>query len=190
MLCWIALLLLPMPAEDWPQFRGQNGSGISTSTKVPNQFGPAKNVVWKTALPFGHSSPVISGDRIFLTGAEGGSRADAGREKVVDAGGRLFTFALDRVTGKILWRKEGPRPRLERYQPTNSSASPSPATDGENVYVFFGDYGLLAYTRDGKESFIVYDEVRRGYVGGAFKIGHEKKRYERNENLEYVSEML
>src|SRR5579862_3055710 len=138
-------------AGDWSQFRGPNGSGVGDAAHLPSQFGPNKNVVWKTAIPFGHSSPVIAGDLIFLTGAEGGALADAGREKVVDQGGRLFTFAVSRVTGKIVWKREVPRPRLERYQPTNSPASPSPVTDGRNVYVFFGDFGLLAYTKDGAE---------------------------------------
>src|ERR1044072_5233147 len=79
-------------AEDWPQFRGPNASGISDAKKLPVEFGPEKNVVWKTQLPPGHSSPVIFGDRIFLTGAEGGHRADAGRSKVVDQGGTLYTI--------------------------------------------------------------------------------------------------
>ncbi len=136
---------------DWSQFRGPNGSGVGDAVQLPSEFGPNKNVVWKTPVPFGHSSPVIGGDLIFLTGAEGGSRSDAGREKVVDQGGKLFTLAIERRTGKIVWRREAPRLRLERYQPTNSPASPSPVTDGENVYVFFGDYGLLSYTKDGVE---------------------------------------
>jgi len=95
--------------------------------------------------------PVIGGELIFLTGAEGGSRVDAGLEKVVDRGGKLYTLAISRATGKIVWKREAPRPRLERYQPTNSPASPTPVTDGENVYVFFGDFGLLAYSRNGDE---------------------------------------
>ena len=102
-------------------------------------------------LPAGHSSPVISGDRIFLTGAEGGKRAEAGRQKIVDEGGALYTICLDRRTGKILWKREVHAPRLERYQPTNSPASPSPVTDGKSVYVFFGDFGLVSYSVDGTE---------------------------------------
>src|SRR4051812_15077017 len=97
-------------SADWMQFRGPNGSGIADATGLPSEFGPEKNVIWKTAIPFGFSSPVIAGDRIFLTGAEGGSRADAGRDKVVDQGGKLYTLALSRTTGKVLWRKEAPRP--------------------------------------------------------------------------------
>src|SRR5258708_21916616 len=154
MLCRVLVVTVPVTtsfASDWSQSRGPNGSGVGDAVHLPAQFGPDKNVVWKTPVPFGHSSPVIGGELIFITGAEGGARADAGREKVVDQGGKLYTLAIQRATGKILWRREVPRPRLERYQPTNSPASPTPVTDGENVYVFFGDFGLLCYTKDGVE---------------------------------------
>src|SRR5262245_45466694 len=96
-------------AADWMQFRGPNGSGVGEATQLPWQFGPEKNVVWKTATPWGYSSPVVAGDLIFITGAEGGSREDAGREKVIDKGGRLYTLALNRINGKIVWRREAPR---------------------------------------------------------------------------------
>jgi outer membrane protein assembly factor BamB len=146
------LLAVSCPAGDWPMFRGVNGSGVADVAGVPTEFGPAKNVLWKTPLPFGYSSPVIVGDLIFLTGAEGGRREDAGRaDKVVDKGGKLFTLCLDRKTGKVLWRREAPRPRVEMYQHTNSPASPSAASDGENLFVFFGDFGLLSYGKDGNE---------------------------------------
>jgi outer membrane protein assembly factor BamB len=155
---WAALALIAAGicgAADWPQFRGPNASGVADATKLPVEFGPEKNVVWKTRLPSGHSSPVIWGDRIYLTGAEGGQRTDAGRQKVVDEGGALYTICIDRRTGKLLWKREVTRPRLERYQPTNSPASPSPVTDGRNVYVFFGDFGLVAYSIDGVEKWRV-----------------------------------
>ncbi len=147
----LVLLLNALPAADWSQFRGSNGTGVGDATALPSAIGPTQNVAWKAELPPGHSSPIVSGNLIFLTAAEGGSRVDAGRQKVVDEGGRLITIALDRATGKVLWRQPAPRPRLERYQPTNSPASPTPASDGENVYVFFGDYGLISYTHSGKE---------------------------------------
>ena len=57
-------------AEDWPQFRGPNGTGVSASTGLPDEFGPGKNVIWKTALPPGHSSPVLTRNRIFVTAYE------------------------------------------------------------------------------------------------------------------------
>ena len=123
-------------AADWPQFRGPNGTGISDDSPLPTEFSPQKNVVWKTAVPPGHSSPVLTETRIFLTAAE--------NEK-------LLTLCLDRASGKIIWRREAPRPRKEEFQPTNSPASPSPLTDGQNVYVFFGDFGLISYTAEGTE---------------------------------------
>src|SRR5579859_3826214 len=129
-------------AADWPQFRGPNGSGVGQAARLPAEFGPQKNVVWKTSIPFGHSSPVISGDLIFLTGVEDGVRAGAGtdKDKWVDKG-KLFTFAVDRRTGKIVWKHEAPRPRIDQYQTNNSPATPSAVTDGVNVYVFFQDFG-------------------------------------------------
>ena len=82
---------------------------------------------------------------------EGGTRAELSVGKMVDKGGKLYTICLNRNTGVILWKKEVPRPRLEQYQPTNSPASPTPVTDGKSVYVFFGDFGLIAYDFAGNE---------------------------------------
>jgi outer membrane protein assembly factor BamB len=123
-------------AGDWPTFRGHNSSGVAPDTNLPLEFGPEKNVIWKTELPPGHSSPIVVGNRIYLTGFE---------EK------KIFTFALDRASGRILWRREAPRPREEELHKTNSPTSPSAASDGRNVYVFFTDYGLLSYGPDGNE---------------------------------------
>jgi outer membrane protein assembly factor BamB len=150
---WVLFSLLAAAglASDWPQFRGPAGSGVGQAQRLPVEFGPRKNVAWRTELPAGHSSPVIWGNRIFLTAADPGARKDAGLGKIIEEGGKLYTICIDRVSGKILWKREAPRPRLERYQPTNSPASPSAVTDGKFVYVFFGDYGLLAYDLDGGE---------------------------------------
>lgn len=123
-------------AEDWLQFRGPNGSGVSENRNLPVKFGPNENVVWKTPLPPGHSSPVIAGDHIFLTAFEGG---------------KLFTFCLNRANGKILWRRESPRPREQELHKSNTPASPSPVSDGKNVYVFFTDFGAISYGPDGNE---------------------------------------
>jgi outer membrane protein assembly factor BamB len=135
-LLWLTVLSCRLYAEDWPQFRGLNGAGTSNSTNLPVRFSPRENVLWETAVLPGHSSPVLSGHRIFLTGFEDR---------------KLLTLCLDRASGKIIWRKEAPRDRFESYQPTNSPASPTAVTDGERVYVFFGDYGLVAYGVEGQE---------------------------------------
>ena len=122
--------------EEWSQFRGPNGTGVSATTGLPETFGPAKNVLWKTALPPGHSSPVLTNNRIFVTAHD--------KDK-------LFVICLDRATGKILWQKEVPRMRAGRLQNVNGPASPSPVTDGSNVYVFFQDFGMVSFDANGKE---------------------------------------
>src|SRR5580698_6345766 len=129
------LLSIALQGADWTQFRGPNGSGVSPSKNIPERF-DSRYLLWKTPLPPGHSSPVFNDRHIFLTAYE---------DKT------LLTIALDRDTGQILWRRPAPRNREESFQPTNSPASPSPATDGTNVYVFFGDFGLLSYGPDGNE---------------------------------------
>ena len=132
----IALPLTSAASDEWSQFRGPNGSGVSETKGLPTEFGPTKNVVWKTELPAGHSSPVLTSDRIFVTAHT--------KEK-------LFVICLDRKTGKILWQREAPRAQEGRLQNVNGPASPSPVTDGTNVYVFFQDFGMISYDRAGKE---------------------------------------
>jgi len=127
-------------AENWTRFRGPNGLGVSDATNLPVDFGPAKNVKWKTDLPNGHSSPVLTNSHIFLTAHS--AEKDAYK---------LFVLALDRKTGKQLWQHEVPRVQPGRRENVNGPASPSPVTDGTNVYAFFQDFGLISYTADGKE---------------------------------------
>jgi len=138
-------------AEDWPQFRGPNGSGVSTSTNLPVEFGPQKNVIWKAELPPGHSSPVLTRDRIFLTAH---TKGDAkGKQQTANSKDdyKLLVICLDRQTGKQLWQREVPRVLSGRLQLVNGPASPSPVTDGSNVYVFFQEFGLISYSATGKE---------------------------------------
>ncbi|MBS1807244.1 MAG: PQQ-binding-like beta-propeller repeat protein [Acidobacteria bacterium] len=130
--------------DDWSRFRGPNGAGVSSATGLPTEFGPDKNVVWKTPLPPGHSSPVLTRDRIFVTAHTPTTKKDKFTYK-------LFVIALDRKTGKILWQREVPRPNQVRLENVNGPASPSPVTDGTNVYAFFQDFGLIAFDAAGKE---------------------------------------
>ena len=95
----LAAAAYPLAGGDWSRFRGPNGTGVAETSGLPAEFGPDKNVVWKTALPMGKSSPALTGDRIFLTAYED--------EK-------LFTICLDRESGKILWRRVAPSRRLEK----------------------------------------------------------------------------
>ena len=139
--CLSILFALPTSAsEEWTQFRGPNGTGVSNTTGLPQEFGPTKNVVWKTELPPGHSSPVLTRNRIFVTA----------HTKEKDSY-KLLIIALDRQTGKILWQSEVPRTIQGRLQNVNGPASPTPVTDGTNVYVFFQESGLVSYDRNGKQ---------------------------------------
>jgi outer membrane protein assembly factor BamB len=135
-------LLLTVPfmprgrASDWPQFRGPNCSGRpAVDLPLPAEIGPAANVVWKTAVPPGHSSPVLAGDRVYLT---------AVRDR------KLLTLALDRQSGKVLWEAEAPSKHLEKVHKIGSHAQCSPAADGERVVSFFGSCGLFCYDSAGK----------------------------------------
>ena len=124
----------------WSQFRGPNGSGIDSSAGYPVVFSPSKNVVWKTAVPFGQSSPVLAGGHLYLTANEGD---------------KLLTICLDATTGRELWRRElRPTTRHKIYK-ANDPASPSPVADADGVVVFFPDFGLAAYTPDGKDRWTV-----------------------------------
>ena len=134
-----SLLLIPNVARSqplWPQFRGPGGLSVATQGKPPVHFGPASNLLWKTSLPSGNSSPSIWGGRIFITGFD--------KQK-------LETICLDRSNGKILWRQVAPASKIEPSHPISSPACPTPATDGSRVYVYFGSFGLLCYDMDGME---------------------------------------
>ncbi|HXV64538.1 MAG TPA: PQQ-binding-like beta-propeller repeat protein, partial [Vicinamibacteria bacterium] len=121
----------------WDRFRGPNGTGVVSEGKtLPLEFGPERNVRWKTELPPGHSSPILASDRIFLTAFEDE---------------RLLTFGIDRETGRVLWKRAAPRAQTTEVDPRNNAASPSPAVDDESVYVFFPDFGVLAYDFNGNE---------------------------------------
>jgi outer membrane protein assembly factor BamB len=137
---WLAVAAAVLPAgaaaDDWPRFRGPNGSGVSDSAGVPTEFGPSKNLVWKTPVPFGRSSPVLAGHRIFITASEGNT---------------LITMCLDRASGRVVWRKEVTRSRVTPAYKLNDAASPTPVTDGTNVFVFFPDVGLISFGPDGDE---------------------------------------
>ncbi len=128
--------------QEWGRFRGPNGSGVSAAVDLPVEFGPEKNVIWKTPLPAGHSSPVLTATRVFLTA----HTKDRDKDEY-----KLLVLCLDRASGKVIWQREVPRMRTGRVQNVNSPASPSPVTDGVNVYVFFQDFGMMAFDANGKE---------------------------------------
>lgn len=134
------VILIPstLNAEDWPQFRGANCTGIYNSTKaLPIEFSNTKNVRWSAEVGDGIGSPAIASGRIFTTAMTDGKEPDQ----------KLLVFAFDQHTGKKLWQQEipaGPKPLPPIHQ-VNSYASASTAADSERVYVYFVRSGLMAF---------------------------------------------
>jgi outer membrane protein assembly factor BamB len=121
----------------WPQFRGPASSGVGEG-RPPVHFGIDQKVLWKTAVGSGLSSPTVWKGHIFLTEFDRTSN-------------RLSTLCLDRRSGKILWTRTVAAGEIEKVHEISSPASPTPATDGERVYVYFGSYGLVSYDLNGKQ---------------------------------------
>ena len=169
---FVALVVLvslsgAVTAANWPQWRGPDGSGISAEKNLPAEWTPEKNIKWKTPIAGrGHSSPIVWGNRIFLTTAIEGDVVPGAKAVTHMADGKEFlhpdsvganrkhTFkviAVDRNTGKIVWEAvawEG-TPYDNRHRKSSYAAS-TPTTDGKLVYAFFGTEGLYAYDFNGK----------------------------------------
>ena len=130
------LAAIPAGAAEWSRFRGPDGAGLAEARNLPIEFDPARNLAWKAPVPPGKSSPVVAGNRIYLTGHEGD---------------RLLTLAIEGSTGKRLWKREVNRSRQENRHKLNDAAAPTVATDGSNVFAFFPDFGVVSYTAAGVE---------------------------------------
>jgi len=152
----LVLATSPTQAGNWPRFRGPNGTGIADgeTSSVPLKWSDTENLQWKTALPGpGSSSPIIWGDRVYVTcytgygdGSEGGSPADLKRHLI----------ALDRSDGKILWDVVIPadgavEDPYESFITEHGYASHTPVTDGERVFCFFGKSGVFAFDGEGRQ---------------------------------------
>jgi outer membrane protein assembly factor BamB len=157
---WLLALLVPVRAQpaagtDWPNFRGPHNAAVSQDKGLPIKWSDQDNVVWKTALPGpGSSSPIVWGNRVFVTcytgyGLPGGN---AGEQKNL----KRHLLCLDRKKGMILWDRavdaKLPETRYSGYIELHGYASSTPATDGKQVYVFFGKSGVLAYDFEGKRA--------------------------------------
>ena len=144
----IILAMLAAPArtkggaEEWPSWRGPRGDGTSTETDVPVRWSAAENVKWKVPIPGkGYSSPIVWGDRVFITTCEEEKQS---RE----------LLCLDAATGKLRWQKEVLKAPLEKKNGLNSYASGTPATDGKRVWVTFLEFPniqVVCYDMDGAE---------------------------------------
>jgi outer membrane protein assembly factor BamB len=132
-----------LDAQQWGHWRGPIGNGVSLTAKPPREFGLTKNLQWKREIPgSGSGSPVVWGNKVFVTSAVKGAQGGAFDFRV---------YALDRATGEILWEKSAvvARPHEGTHE-TNGFASASACTDGEIVVASFGSRGLFAYSMEGE----------------------------------------
>lgn len=173
--------------EYWPRWRGPSGQGLVTGGGYPDRWSATENVLWKSPVPGqGNSSPIVWGDHIFLTTA-------------YDNGSKVSLLAFDRRNGALLWETFASDASPETPHPKNGHASGTPATDGERVYVYLGNKGLLAVDYDGEvvwhrdfgeiiashgtagspllyeDRVIVYQDMQSGAKVGSFVAAFDKK---------------
>lgn len=121
-------------AGDWTRFRGNDGSGVVPDAKLPDTFDLNTNLLWKTEVPTGTSSPIIAGDRVFLTWFAGQART---------------IQCLDVTTGRELWQQSVDKAHDEPATPPADPTTPTPVCDGKRVYAFFPDAGVFAWDLEG-----------------------------------------
>lgn len=134
----VGALALPALADDWEQYRGPGGTGVSGEKTAPLEWGPQKNVKWRSALPSNaNSSPIVSNDRVFVTCAQ-------------DEGKKRSLLCFDRKDGNLLWTRTVDFPRIMPTHKTNPYCASTPVADGERVVVWHGSAGIHCYDFQGK----------------------------------------
>jgi outer membrane protein assembly factor BamB len=124
-------------ADNWPAWRGPEGTGVAPEKNLPLHWSTNENIRWKTPLPErGNSTPIVWKDRVFIT-------------QSVESRRTLMCF--DRADGKLLWQEGPTHPGKEMSHETNPQSSSSPVTDSERVIAWFGSAGLYCYDFQGKE---------------------------------------
>ncbi|NLX98559.1 MAG: PQQ-binding-like beta-propeller repeat protein [Rhodopirellula sp.] len=189
---------LTAASANWPQFRGPGSRGVAEGDTLPDRWSATENVAWKTEIPGrGWSSPVVWGDRVFLTtvinsGATeelkkglyfGGNRPDP-----PDAVHQWKVFCLDLQTGRVSWERqvhEG-KPQTAIHL-KNSFASETPVTDGARVYCHFGNVGVFAFDLEGNPVWarrLEPHKMRNGWGTAASPVLHGDTLYLVNDNDE------
>jgi outer membrane protein assembly factor BamB len=144
----------------WPQFRGPKSLGVAEDPDLPDRWSATENVVWKTDIPgSGWSSPVVWGNKIFVTSVVSSVEAEkpkkglyfGGERKPPTDEHRWMVYCIDWASGKMLWEREAHRgvPPSGRHL-KNTYASETPVTDGDRLYAYFGNLGVFVYDMNGK----------------------------------------
>ena len=183
---------------NWPQFRGEQSLGVATNLNLPTTWSPTQNIAWKAAVPgFGWSSPIVWGDKIFLTSVLREGDVEPPRKGLYFGGERptpskdpqhWMVYAFDWSTGRKLWERQ-----VHAGSPTtsihlkNTYASETPVTDGERVYAYFGNVGLFCLNLEGKEVWsktFGHFKTRNGWGTAASPVLFQDRLFVVNDNEE------
>ena len=216
--------------QNWPRFRGSDGNGsVADDPRLPSQWSTRNNVAWNVEIPGSScSSPIVWGDRVFVTSvvseeknveAKPGLYLGQGVREPAKGTHHWMVHCFDLRTGKELWKHEPHtgKPTMPRH-PKSSYAAETPTTDGERVYVLFGDVGLFCYDLDGKplwakpieskktfldygaasspvvhegQVFVVYDNFQESWIASFdARTGNENWRTEREENKSWATPLV
>jgi outer membrane protein assembly factor BamB len=201
--CLPALLLLTVnlsvsAADNWPRYRGPDAMGVAEDAQLPDAWDTSKNVEWKSDIPGrGWSSPIVWGNRVFLTTVVDSGNAEEAKKGLYFGGNRnkaskdiheWRVLCLDLTTGDVLWNEVVHKAAPENsIHIKNSYASETPVTDGEFVYAYFGNVGVFCFDFDGKLQWKKpFDLVRTRYDWGTASspILHNGRLYIVNDNEE------
>jgi outer membrane protein assembly factor BamB len=197
---FFALLIGVSANNNWPQFRGAQSLGVAEDPALPDTWSKTENVAWKTDIPgVGWSSPIVWGNRIFLTTVISASDQEPpkkglyfGGERGVSPGEhRYVVYCVDWKTGRVLWEREVYKgvPTSTRHL-KNSYASETPVTDGERVYAYFGNVGLFVFDLSGKPVWQQKFEPRKtrfGWGTAASPVVYKDRLFLVNDNDEKSS---
>jgi len=185
---------LALAADHWPQFRGPDSNGVVEDAKLPERWSATENVAWKTSIPgVGWSSPVVWGDRIFVTSVVSTEDKEPPKKGLYFGGNRgapsdehrWMVYALDFNSGKIVWEREAHRGVPPARHLKNTYASETPVTDGERLYAWFGSAGLYCFDFQGK---LLWSQkwgpfnTRYGWGTAASPVLHQGRLYLVNDN--------
>jgi outer membrane protein assembly factor BamB len=195
---WLVVGASARAQTNWPQFRGPESRGVADNDALPDHWSATENIAWKTDIPGrGWSSPIVAGERIFLTTVVNLGESEAPKKGLYFGGDRATpadavhqwkVICLDLDSGRTLWERlvhEG-KPSTPIHL-KNSYASETPVTDGQRVYCYFGNIGVFCFDLDGKEIWsheIAPHATRHGWGTAASPVIHEDRLYLVNDNDE------
>ncbi|MCK5802398.1 MAG: PQQ-binding-like beta-propeller repeat protein, partial [Lentisphaeria bacterium] len=176
---WCSAVAAQHTDGDWPQFRGPSGSGTSDEKGLPTTWSATENIVWRTPLPgHGASSPIIVGNRVFLTCFSGFGLDEKNPGEKTDL--RQHVICVDRRNGRVTWNREFKGKELPKYgafgkfTALHGFASSTPVSDGKTVYAFFGHAGVVAFDMAGQRLWVAdVGSKTHGFGTGASPILYE-----------------